>query len=108
MEFEGSCLGGELSITRLGETPMKADVPAELRLEDKVVYGTTVGVYLTDARYQELRTVFDKLAVGANPDLLDNLRDRPFGVYGTWSTSTGSRGSSRVTGSAMRLETKGS
>jgi uncharacterized glyoxalase superfamily protein PhnB len=40
MEFYRSCLGGELSITRLGDRPMKADVPVELGLEDKVVYAT--------------------------------------------------------------------
>jgi uncharacterized glyoxalase superfamily protein PhnB len=37
---------------------------------------------LTDATYGELRPVFDKLADGADPDLLDDLRDMPFGIYG--------------------------
>jgi hypothetical protein len=32
--------------------------------------------------FGQLREVFDKLSVGADPDLLDNLRDLPFGTYG--------------------------
>jgi PhnB protein len=104
MEFYRSCLGGELSITRLRDTPMKADLPeaqmdkvvnAVLRSGDVVLTGTDwlhatrmpkegnlVGIYLTDVPYDELRAVFDKLSDGADPDLLDDLRDLPFGVYG--------------------------
>jgi hypothetical protein len=29
MEFYRSCLGGELTITRLGDTPMAVDLPPE-------------------------------------------------------------------------------
>jgi uncharacterized glyoxalase superfamily protein PhnB len=29
-----------------------------------------------------LRAIFDRLAVGADRDLLDDLRDLPFGSYG--------------------------
>jgi len=32
--------------------------------------------------FEELRTIFDKLAVGADFELLDELRDLPFGTYG--------------------------
>ena len=104
MTFYRSCLGGELSITRLRDTPMAAQAPPELL--DKVAYarlhggpvdlsatdwqhptrrphqGNTVGIYLTGASYDELRPVFDGLSVDADPDLLDELRDLPFGVYG--------------------------
>ena len=104
MEFYRSCLGGELSITRLTDTPMKDDMPAEqahkvvnavLRSGDIVLtatdwlhatrvprHGNMVGIYLTDVPYDQLRAVFDKLSDGADPDLLDDLRDMPFGVYG--------------------------
>ena len=104
MEFYRSCLGGELWITRLRDTPMKDGLPdalhdkvvhAVLQSDDIVLTGTDwihqtrvpkrgnmVGIYLTDGTYPELRKVFDKLAVGADPDLLDDLRDMPFGVYG--------------------------
>ena len=39
-------------------------------------------MYVNGADYTELRAVFDKLAVGADADLLDDLRDMPFGTYG--------------------------
>ncbi len=104
MAFYQSCLGGELTITKLGDTPMGDDAPSEQR--QKVTYaclksdgvefsatdwlhptrvphpGNTVAVYLQSDAYQELRAVFDRLAVGADRDLLDDLREMPFGTYG--------------------------
>ena len=104
MAFYQSCLGGELTITRLGDTPMGDRAPPEQR--QKVAYaclesdgvefsatdwlhptrvprpGNTVAVYLQADDYGELRAVFNKLAVGSDQDLLDDLRDMPFGAYG--------------------------
>jgi PhnB protein len=104
MAFYQSCLGGELSLTRVRDMPMSEQMPQHLH--DKVAYarltageiqisatdwqhqtrlprrGNTVGLYLNGGTYQELNVIFDKLAVGADPDLLDNLRDLPFGSYG--------------------------
>ena len=104
MRFYQSCLGGELTVTMLADTPMKDQAPPELH--DKVAYarlvhgevdisatdwqhqtrrprqGNTVAVYLTGRSYEELQPIFDALAVGADPDLLDELRDLPFGIYG--------------------------
>lgn len=104
MAFYQSCLGGELTITRLGDTPMGAQAPPAQR--QKVTYahlksgsvelsatdwlhatrvprpGNTVALYLQSDHDGELRTVFDKLAAGADHDLLDDLRDMPFGTYG--------------------------
>ena len=104
MAFYQTCLGGDLEITLLRDTPMKAQAPAHLH--DKVAYshlqsgaidisatdwqhqtrhprqGNTVAMYLTGSGYDELRPVFDKLSDGADPNLLDDLRDEPFGVYG--------------------------
>jgi|SRR5438309_6541712 len=104
MAFYQSCLGGELTITRLGDTPMKDQAPAEQH--HKVVYahlksgalefsatdwmhptrtprqGNTVAVYISDGKYNELRAIFDQLAVGADRALLDDLSDLPFGTYG--------------------------
>jgi PhnB protein len=104
MAFYQSCLGGELTITKLGDTPMGDEAPLEQR--QKVTYaclktdriefsatdwlhptrvphsGNTVAVYLQSDAYQELRAVFDRLAVGADRDLLDDLREMPFGTYG--------------------------
>ena len=103
MGFYQSCLGGELEVTLLRDTPMKEQAPAHLH--DKVAYshltsgsvdisatdwqhqtrfprqGNTVGMYLT-GDFADLRRVFDKLAVDADPELLDELRDMPFGAYG--------------------------
>ena len=104
MTFYQSCLGGELAMTRVGETPMKDQAPPEHH--DKVAYahlksgaleisatdwqhptrkphqGNTVAIYLGGGTYGELRPIFDRLAVQADADLLDDLRDMPFGVYG--------------------------
>jgi PhnB protein len=104
MEFYQSCLGGDLTILKVGDTPMKGQMPPEQH--GKVAYahlkndsiefsatdwlhptrtpkqGNTVCVYLAGKTYRELKDVFDKLAVGADPMLLDDLRDMPFGAYG--------------------------
>ena len=104
MAFYQSCLGGELTVTRLGDTPMGDKAPVE-QLE-RVVYselrsealvfsavdwlhpvrtpnsGNTVGIYINGGTYPELRAVFDRLAAGADGDLLDDLHDEPFGSYG--------------------------
>jgi PhnB protein len=103
MTFYRSCLGGELTIVRLGDTPMGAQAPPEQ--QQKVTYaclqsdqvefsatdwlhptraprqGNTVAMYF-QAGDEELRAVFDKLAAGADQDLLDELREMPFGIYG--------------------------
>ena len=104
MAFYRSCLGGDLAITRVSDTPMAGQMPPEQH--EKVAYaqltsgpiefsatdwlhptrkprqGNTVAMYVHGADYAELRSIFDKLAVGADPDLLDDLRDMPFGTYG--------------------------
>lgn len=104
MHFYQSCLGGELEVTLLRDTPMKDQAPPSLH--DKVAYaqltcglieisatdwqhqtraprqGNTVGLYLNGGTFAELKEVFDKLSVSADPDLLDDLRDLPFGIYG--------------------------
>ena len=104
MAFYQSCLGGELTITRISDTPMKGQMPPEQHHKvahaklksDLMVFsatdwlhptrrpapGNTVAIYISGAKYAELRKIFDKLAVGANKELLDNLRDMPFGSYG--------------------------
>lgn len=104
MRFYQSCLGGELEVTLVRDTPMKDQAAATLH--DKVAFahlksgsieisatdwqhqtraprqGNTVGMYLSGGAYAELQDVFGKLAVGADPNLLDELREMPFGTYG--------------------------
>jgi PhnB protein len=104
MQFYQSCLGEELEVTLLRDTPMKDQAPASLH--DKVAHapltsgsieisatdwqhhtrvprqGNTVGLYLSGGTYADLREVFDKLAADADSGLLDDLCDMPFGSYG--------------------------
>ena len=104
MAFYQSCLGGELTITKAADTPMKQQIPPEKH--GRVVYaqlnhrgvelsatdwlhptrmpkqGNMVCIHLSSESYRELKDAFDKLAVGADPALLDDLRDMPFGTYG--------------------------
>jgi PhnB protein len=104
MRFYRSCLGGDLEVTLVRDTPMKDRAAASLhdkaacaRLTSGSIeisatvwqhqtraprQGNTVGLYLSGGTHAELKEVFDKLAVGADPDLLDELRDMPFGSYG--------------------------
>ncbi|HET7152869.1 MAG TPA: VOC family protein [Candidatus Kapabacteria bacterium] len=104
MTFYRYCLGGELALTKLGDTPMKAQAPPELH--ERIAYahlksgaielsatdwlhptrkpkqGNTVALYIIGGQYSEMRSVFDKLAVGADKELLDDLKELPFGIYG--------------------------
>ncbi len=104
MTFYKSCLGGELTLTKVKDTPMQAQYPPEQH--EKIIYaqlnsskaeisatdwlhttrkpkpGNMVAVRLHGGTYAELRTIFDKLSIGADPSLLDDLRDLPFGSYG--------------------------
>src|ERR1700676_3643237 len=104
MAFYQSCLGGELTLTKVGDTPMKDQVPSAQH--HKVVHrhlktgviefsatdwlhptrtpkqGNTIGMYIHGDEYTELRAIFDRLAAGADKELLDDLRDMPFGSHG--------------------------
>lgn len=104
MKFYQKCLGGELTLTKLGDTPMKAQFPSKkhhkivnahlksgaiefsatdwLRTTRTPKQGNTVGVYINGGTYDQLREIFDKLAVGADKELFDDLQDMPFGIYG--------------------------
>jgi len=104
MAFYQSCLGGELTITKVADTPMKGQMPPEqhqktahARLKSGAIefsatdwlhprrtpkQGNTVAMYINGGKYNELRAIFDKLAAGADKELLDDLRDLPFGTYG--------------------------
>lgn len=103
MAFYQFCLGGELTITKVADTPMKDQMPPEQH--HKVAYaclksgaiefsatdwlhprrtpkqGNTVAMYF-HGKYTELRAIFDALGAGADKALLDDLRDMPFGTYG--------------------------
>ena len=105
MTFYHDCLGGDLAITKLGDTPMKNQLPAdkhnrvinahlksgdiELSATDWMaspefdpVQGNTFAVFVTGDSYDELKPIFDKLKDGQNNQRLQELHEMPFGTYG--------------------------
>ena len=104
MSFYHTCLGGELTLTRLGDTPMKAQFPPEkhnriinAHLKSGAIdisatdwmaspvfepkQGNTYAIFVIGGPYDELKAVFDKLAEGAEKERFQELHDMPFGTY---------------------------
>lgn len=105
MKFYQNCLGGELTITKTGETPMKEMFPkdkwervinANLKSGDieisatdwmaspdfEPIQGNTFAIFVNGKSYDDLKTVFNKLKDGDNNKRLQELHDMPFGTYG--------------------------
>lgn len=105
MTFYHGCIGGDLSLTKLGDTPMKGQFPSEkhnriinahLKKGDidisatdwmaspdfEPTQGNTFAIFVTGKTYEELRPIFDKLKDGDNNERLQELHDMPFGTYG--------------------------
>jgi len=105
MTFYHKCLGGELKLTKLGESPMKNQLPpekhdriinahlkcSEIELsasdwmaapEFDPVQGNTFAIFITGNDYTEMKGVFDKLKDGTNNTKLQDLHDLPIGTYG--------------------------
>jgi len=111
MTFYHSVLGGDLTITTIGESPMKAmfppamhakvvnarlagpqlDISASdwLRPNQTAVQGNTVCLYLSGGSREETKAVFDKLSEGAQ--VTDPLSEQPFGLYGALNDKFGNR-----------------
>lgn len=111
MTFYQSIFGGELKMTTVGDSPMKAAFPESmhakivsarlksnqvelsasdwLRPAQKAVLGNTVCLYLSGGTADETKSLFEKLSVGA--DVTDPLADRPFGRYGALNDKFGNR-----------------
>jgi PhnB protein len=113
MRFYQSCLGGELTLTKTGDTPMKHQFPAEKHNliinahlkngdvefsatdwhSDMVIpkQGNTFSIFLVSTTYEELKSVFDKLSVGSDHDrkTFIPLQDMPFGTYGQFTDKFG-------------------
>jgi PhnB protein len=112
MTFYHKCLGGELTLTKLGDTPMKEMFPKEkwarlinAHLKNGAVdisatdwmaspayeprQGNTYSIFVVGTNYDELKAVFDKLAEGAETDWLQELHDLPFGTYGQFTDKFG-------------------
>jgi PhnB protein len=104
MKFYHECIGGELILTKTGDTPMKHQFPPEMH--NKIIYshiksgaiefsatdwhdskqmpkhGNTVGIYIIGKTFDELKAIFDKLSSGAHKEHFVDLQDMPFGSYG--------------------------
>ena len=105
MTFYHECLGGELTLTRLGDSPMKDQLPPEKH--DRIInahlksgdidisatdwmaspafdplQGNTFALFVVGETYDELKMVFDKLADGADKQRFQELHDLPIGTYG--------------------------
>jgi PhnB protein len=104
MEFYSGCFGGDLILTRLGDTPMKHQFLEQQH--HKVVFaylksaavefsgtdwlhptrtwkqGNTTAMNIIGTQSDELRAIFDKLSDGADREFLVELREMPFGLYG--------------------------
>ena len=105
MTFYHQCLGGELTLTKLVDTPMKDQFPrekweriinAQLKAgnieisatdwmaspEFNPILGNMTALFVTSDSFDELKTVFDKLKDGTNNTRLQELHEMPFGTYG--------------------------
>lgn len=105
MTFYKESLGGELALTRLADTPMKSQFPAEK--QDRIinahltggsvelsaadwmaspqfepVLGNMSAIFVTSDTDDELKAVFDRLSQGARKDWYQPLHEVPFGTYG--------------------------
>ncbi len=106
MEFYKECLGGELTLMKLGDTPMKDQFPPEKH--NRVIYaqlkngdidisatdwmspdltpkpGNTMSIYVVGADFDALKPAFDKLSKGCKTDgvTFQDLHQQPFGTYG--------------------------
>ncbi len=90
MNFYQRCLGGELTLTKTGDTPMKDQFPPEKHNKIINAYlksgaiefsatdwhadtrapkqGNTFSIFVVGGTYSELKTVFGKLAEGASTE----------------------------------------
>ncbi|HVZ79207.1 MAG TPA: VOC family protein [bacterium] len=105
MAFYHSCLGGELTVTKLGDSPMKDLLPkdkhdrtinahlksgaVEISASDWMAspafepkQGNTSAIFVIGQGYEELKAVFDKLSNGCEKSRFQDLHDLPFGTYG--------------------------
>ena len=111
MQFYRSCFGGELTVTKVKDSPARDLMPAvqhdkilnaRLRSGDLEIFasdwlradrtptrGNTVCLYLSGGTVQELKTLFEGLSDGA--EVTDPLGDEFFGMYGALNDKFGVR-----------------
>jgi PhnB protein len=111
MEFYHAIFGGELSLTKVGDSTMKDFMPSSmhnrvinarlqsegidisasdwLRPNQQPIQGNMVCLYLSGGTHAELKNVFDKLSVGGN--ITDPLTEVFHGTYGALNDKFGNR-----------------
>jgi PhnB protein len=111
MEFYKSCFGGELTATKVKDSPAKGYMPAVqqektvnarlksdnvdisasdwLMPERTPVRGNTVCLFLSGGTFEELKTLFERLSEGA--EVTDPLQEKFFGTYGALNDRFGVR-----------------
>ena len=111
MEFYQSCFAGELTLTKVKDSPAKDRMPAFqqdqvlharlrspnveisasdwLRLDRTPVRGNTVCLYLSGGKFQDLKALFESLSRDA--DVTDPLSEQFFGIYGALNDKFGVR-----------------
>ena len=111
MQFYKSVFGGELTTTKVKDSPAKDHMPGIqqektitarlrsgsldisasdwLRPDQTPIRGNTVCLYLSGGTFEELKTVFEKLSDGA--EVTDPLKEQFFGTYGALNDKFGVR-----------------
>src|SRR5438034_1615312 len=111
MEFYKSCFGGDLTATKVKDSPAKAFMPAVqqekivnarlrsgkleisasdwLRPDRTPIRGNTVCLYLAGETFEELKALFERLSEGA--EVTDPLKEQFFGTYGALNDKFGVR-----------------
>jgi PhnB protein len=111
MEFYKSCFGGELTATKVKDSPAKDSMPAVqqekilnarlrsshvdisasdwLMLERTPTRGNTVCLFLRGGTFEELKALFERLSEGA--EVTDPLQEKFFGTYGALNDKYGVR-----------------
>jgi PhnB protein len=111
MRFYQACLGGELTVLTVRDSPAGARLPAALqdriinarlrgegidlsasdwlRTDRTPVRGNTVCLYLSGGPAHRLKDLFDRLAEGA--EVTDPMGEQFFGVYGALNDRFGVR-----------------
>ena len=111
MTFYQTCFGGELTMTKVGDSAMKTMLPAALhdqilhaqlkteriqlsasdwlRPDQTPMQGNTVCLYLSGGSPDELKTLFEKLSEKAT--VTDPLTEHFFGTYGALNDQFGIR-----------------
>lgn len=111
MQFYQSCLGGELTLMAVKDSPASAQMPAAL--QDRIIHarliaenldisasdwlrpdrarvrGNTVCLYLSGGSLQRMRSVFERLS--QEGEVTDPLGERFFGSYGALNDRFGVR-----------------